>query len=56
MSDRQLVVVYLDLAAAKARQLAEDERRGRHWEGDLERGIAEVSEALAKARHAARPG
>lgn len=34
----EMVVVYLELAAAKARQLAEDEKRHRHWPGDLQRG------------------
>jgi len=34
----------LDLVAAKAKQLADDLRRGRLWEGDLDRGISEIIE------------
>lgn len=54
MSDRELLTVYLELAAAKAKQLAEDTKRGRTWPGDVERGIAEVREALEKASNSAR--
>lgn len=52
--NHELVVVYLELAAAKAKQLAEDAKRGRHWPGDLQRGIGEISEALQKAASEAR--
>lgn len=39
---------YLELLAAKAKQLAEDYKRGRLWEGDLSRGLRELQETLNK--------
>jgi hypothetical protein len=50
----ELVSVYLELAAAKAKALAEDYKRGRLWPGDLERGLGEIQEALNKASSEAR--
>lgn len=50
----ELVDVYLELAAAKAKQLAEDSKRGKLWEGDLQRGISEIRETLDKASSAGR--
>lgn len=52
--NRELIVVYLELAAAKAKALAEDTKRGKHYPGDLSRGISEVQEALSKASSEAR--
>jgi hypothetical protein len=50
----ELLAVYLELAAAKSRQLAEDSKRGRTWPGDVQRGIAEIREMLDKASSEAR--
>jgi hypothetical protein len=36
----------LALVAAKAKQLELDYRHGKLWEGDLDRGISEISEQL----------
>jgi hypothetical protein len=44
----ELNVVYLELAAAKCKQLAEDAKRNRLYPDDLSHGIAEVMEALRK--------
>lgn len=44
----ELVGVYLDLIAAKAKQLAEDYKRGKLWEGDLTDGLSDVRETLEK--------
>lgn len=52
--NHEMAGVYLELAAAKAKQLAEDFKRGRLWPGDLEHGIGEVQEALRKASSEAR--
>lgn len=43
------VAMYLDLIAAKAKQLAEDCRRGRLWDGELERGLGEIQSAIQRA-------
>jgi hypothetical protein len=43
------IAVYLDLAAAKAKQLAMDYRSGRLWEGDIQAGIGEITQNLQKA-------
>lgn len=45
----------LDLIAAKAKQLAEDARAGRFWEGDLSRGLRELREQLDAAEGDAGP-
>lgn len=54
--NRELVVVYLELAAAKAKALAEDVKRGRTWPGDVQSGIAQAREALTKASNEAGDG
>lgn len=48
------IAVWLDLAAAKARQLAQDYRAGRLWEGDLSHGIGEITQQLQKASSAGK--
>jgi hypothetical protein len=48
------VALYLELIAAKAKQLAEDYKRARLWDGDLQRGLGEINEQLQKAFSAAR--
>lgn len=40
--------IYLDLVAAKAKQMATDLRKGKLWPGDLEQGCAEIRESLDK--------
>lgn len=49
-----MAVTRLELAAAKAKQLAEDLKHGRLWEGDLSRGINEVIEQLQQASRDAK--
>lgn len=44
------VVVRLKLIASKANQLALDLERGRLWEGDLSKGINEISKQLQIAK------
>lgn len=44
----------LELVAAKAKQLAEDNKRGKLWPGDLERGLQELYEQLSRAQQDAR--
>lgn len=44
--NKDMAVMRLELAAAKAKQLAEDLKHGRLWEGDLSRGIGEINEQL----------
>lgn len=46
---REMAVTRLELAAAKAKQLAEDLKHGRLWEGDLSKGISETIEQLQQA-------
>lgn len=46
-----MAVSRLELAAAKAKQLAEDLKRGALWDGDLSDGIAEIMHQL---QHASR--
>lgn len=36
----------LDFIAAKAKLLAYEYRNGKLWEGDLDRGLADINEAL----------
>lgn len=40
----------LDLIAAKAKQLAEDVRNGRLWEGQLSEGLSELQQQLSQVR------
>ena len=49
-----MIETYLDLIAAKAKQLAEDEKHGRLWEGELKEGLHELSQILNKAKSVAR--
>jgi hypothetical protein len=44
----EMAAVRLELVAAKAKQLAEDLKNGRLWEGDLSRGIREIHEQLSQ--------
>lgn len=44
----ETIAIYLELLAAKARQLAEDYRKGRLWDGELDRGIGEIGQNLQK--------
>lgn len=44
-----MTAIRLELVAAKAKQLAEDLKRGRLWEGDLSRGISEIMGQLNQA-------
>lgn len=39
-------VLYLELVAAKAKQLAHDLKNGKLWDGDLGRGVDELFETL----------
>lgn len=48
------VLLALKLVAAKAAKLADDLEKGRLWEGDLQRGIAEIDAALTDATHSYR--
>lgn len=41
-------VTYLELIAAKAKQLAEDCKQGRLWDGDLRQGLDEISYSLKR--------
>ena len=41
-------VAYLELIAAKARQLAEDYKNARLWEGELGHGLGEIIETVRK--------
>lgn len=52
---KDLAVIKLELAAAKAKQLAEDLKHGRLWEGDLERGISEIIGQAQDASREAKP-
>lgn len=49
MQNREMVAMRLDLIAAKAKQMAEDVKHGRLWEGDLSRGLADIQEQLEAA-------
>lgn len=49
---KETVNIYLELAAAKAKQLAHDSKNNKLWPGDLRNGIAEITDALEKARQA----
>jgi hypothetical protein len=44
------LVASLRIIAAKAEQLAQDVERGKLWDGDLSKGLAEISEQLERAR------
>lgn len=48
-TDTDRVVVYLELVAAKAKQLAQDVKNGRLYRGDLSHGIGECHENLRRA-------
>jgi hypothetical protein len=48
-NNSEMVAVYLDAAAAKAKQLAEDVRRRKLWPGDLKRGISDAIQQLQAA-------
>ena len=50
------IAAYLDLAAAKAKQLAIDYRAGKLWEGDLTRGAHETIQQLQKVADSERRG
>lgn len=54
MIDREQIATYLDLMAAQAKTLSRDVRDGRLWNGDLNKGLREIREALDKAQNAAR--
>jgi hypothetical protein len=41
-------VLYLELVAAKAKQLAHDVKNGKLWPGDLSNGLSEIFETLRK--------
>ena len=43
-------VTYLNLIAAKAKQLAEDLENGKLWDGELATGIKDIAEQLSKVR------
>jgi hypothetical protein len=49
MQNREMVAMRLDLIAAKAKQMSEDVKHGRLWEGDLSRGLADIQEQLEAA-------
>lgn len=49
-----LTVVYLELIAAKARQLAIEHKQHKLWEGDLSKGISELREIINKADDSAK--
>lgn len=53
--NKDMAVIRLELAAAKAKQLAEDLRRGKLWDGDLERGIGEITQQLSQIHTKGRP-
>jgi hypothetical protein len=40
------IAIRLELIAAKAKVLASDYKNGKLWEGDLNRGLGEISEQL----------
>ncbi len=40
--------LYLELVAAKAKQLAHDVKNGKLWPGDLNKGLSEIWENLQK--------
>lgn len=42
--------VYMDLVAAKAKQLAQDMRTGRLWPSDFSIGVGEIQDALRKSQ------
>jgi len=48
------VVLHLQVIAAKAAQLAVEQQCNRLSPGELEKGLQELREALAKAEHEAR--
>lgn len=50
----QSAAMYLDVAAAKAKQLAEDAREGRLWPGELSEGIRECMKQLENASRSDR--
>jgi hypothetical protein len=45
----QSAAMYLDVVAAKAKQLADDARKGRLWPGDMAMGISECMKQLEAA-------
>jgi len=51
MSTHETDVLYLELVAAKAKQLATDLKSGRLWPGDLNRGLSEIFETLNKVEY-----
>ena len=46
--NREANCAYLELLAAKAKQLAEDYKNGRLWEGELSRGLGELQQTINK--------
>lgn len=49
MKNRDSIAICLEIIAAKAKQLAEDVRNGRLWEGELGSGLSVISEQLERA-------
>lgn len=45
---REANAAYLELVAAKAKQLAEDYKQGRLWEGELSSGLNEIIQTIHK--------
>lgn len=50
-NDREMVVIQLELVAAKAKALAMELKNGKLWEGDLSNGLATIGAALEGARN-----
>lgn len=47
--NRDEVVIRLELIATKAKQLADDVKNNRLWEGELSKGLSEIGEQLQMA-------
>lgn len=50
---REIVILKLELIAAKAAQLASDYKNDRLWEGELQRGLGEIATQLRDAEQRA---
>jgi hypothetical protein len=46
--DHETVAAYLELIAAKAKQLATDYKAGRLWGGELGRGLDDIAQTIRK--------
>lgn len=46
---KEVAIIQMELAAAKAKQLAEDMRYGKLWDGEFLDGITEIRQSLARA-------